>query len=134
MKEDLLSECIEVELPTEENFLLVKETLSRIGIASKKEKILWPTCHILHKQGRYYIMMFKELFKLDGKPTNITEEDLARRNTIIALLSDWKLITIVSPMTMLEPRASMGKIKIIPYKEKDEWKICPKYTVGKSKV
>lgn len=121
---------LEVSLAAPDDFLKVRETLSRIGVASKKDKTLFQSCHILHKQGRYYIVHFKELFALDGKQTDITENDLARRNTIAKLLQDWGLIKVVVPekLTNLAP---MSQIKVISYKEKDEWILETKYSIGK---
>lgn len=128
-----VEDMIEVILPDAETFLKVKETLTRIGIASKKEKVLYQTCHIFHKQGHYYIVMFKELFALDGKPTNFTEDDISRRNTIANLLAEWKLVTLVDPTRSAEPVAPVSSIKILPFKEKKEWTLNSKYTVGKKR-
>ena len=122
---------VEVELPTPDSFLKVKETLTRIGISSRKEKKLFQSCHILHKQGRYSILHFKELFILDGKHNTFTEEDHARRNTIVNLLEEWELIKIVDPSKTKEPVASLNQIKIIAFKEKDEWDLTVKYNIGK---
>lgn len=129
MNENLVDEMLEVTLNDSEDFLKVRETLSRIGIASEKNKVLYQSCHILHKRGKYYIVHFKELFKLDGKPANFTESDVARRNKIAELLQEWNLITIIGS-TETQPVASMGKIKIIPYKEKTEWELVTKYNIG----
>jgi hypothetical protein len=129
-KETLLESLIEVKLREPDDFLKVKETLTRIGIASKKEKTLYQSCHILHKQGKYYICHFKELFKLDGRPTDFTEEDKARRNTIIDLLDEWELVEVVNEDSILEPFVHLSKIKVLPYKEKKDWKLCSKYSVG----
>lgn len=118
---------VEVRLPEDEDFLKVKETLTRIGIASNKNKTLSQSCHILHKQGRYYIVHYKEMFLLDGKTSTFNEEDLARRNTIVKLLSDWGLVELdVLP----EPRGTMSTIKILPYREKSEWTLVEKYSIG----
>lgn len=121
---------LEVTLPDPDAFLKVRETLSRIGIASKKDKILYQSCHILHKQGKYFIVHFKELFALDGKESNITSGDVERRNTIAVLLQDWGLLKIVEPMKA-EPRVSLSQIKVLSYKEKDEWNLVAKYNIGK---
>ena len=121
---------LEVKLNEPDDFLKVRETLSRIGVASRKERKLYQSCHILHKQGRYFIVHFKELFALDGKPTNLTQNDVERRNTIAGLLQDWELVEI---MGMNEPRAPLSQIKILSYKEKDEWTLETKYNIGKKK-
>ena len=118
----------EIILPDPDAFLKIKETLSRIGVASKHEKTLFQTCHILHRRGKYYIMMFKELFHLDGKPTYIEYNDIARRNTITALLEQWGLCTIVEKSTLTVPVSS---VKIIPFSQKKSWTLVAKYTVGK---
>lgn len=120
---------LEITLNEPDDFLKVRETLTRIGVASRKDRKLFQSCHILHKQGRYFIVHFKELFLLDGKKSNLEENDLARRNTIAQLMSDWGLISIDSGMKV-EPLAPMRQIKIIPFKEKDEWELCPKYNIG----
>ena len=122
------SSMLEVILNEPDDFLKVRETLTRIGVASRKDKKLYQSCHILHKQGRYFIVHFKELFLLDGKKSNLEENDIARRNTIAQLMSDWGLITIDTPR--VEPLAPMRQIKIIPFKEKNEWELCPKYNIG----
>ena len=119
---------LEITLNEPDDFLKVRETLTRIGVASRKDKKLYQSCHILHKQGRYFIVHFKELFLLDGKKSNLEENDLARRNTIAQLMSDWGLITIDTPR--VEPLAPMRQIKIIPFKEKNDWELCPKYNIG----
>ncbi len=119
---------LEITLNEPDDFLKVRETLTRIGVASRKDKKLYQSCHILHKQGRYFIVHFKELFLLDGKKSNLEENDLARRNTIAQLMSDWGLITIDGQK--VEPLAPMRQIKIIPFKEKNEWELCPKYNIG----
>lgn len=119
---------LEVGLDEPDDFLKVRETLSRIGVASRKENKLYQSCHILHKQGRYYIVHFKELFALDGKPTNITANDLERRNTIASLLRDWGLICIIGECG---EKAPLSQIKIISYKEKDDWQLETKYNIGK---
>ena len=120
---------LEVTLNEPDDFLKVRETLTRIGVASRKENKLFQSCHILHKQGRYFIVHFKELFLLDGKKSNLEENDVARRNTITQLMSDWGLITIENSK-QLEQLAPMRQIKIIPFKEKDKWELCPKYNIG----
>lgn len=125
-----IEDLVEIELFEPEDFLKIKETLTRIGVSSRKEKKLFQSCHILHKRGKYYIVHFKELFALDGLPTNIEENDIARRNTITNLLEDWELLEIVDPDQTEEPVASVAQIKIISYKEKDDWELCPKYHIG----
>lgn len=120
---------LEITIKEPDDFLKVRETLTRIGVASRKEKKLYQSCHILHKQGRYFIVHFKELFMLDGKKSNFEESDILRRNTIATLLSDWGLIEIVDPSKVAEC-APMRQIKIIPHKEKSEWELCPKYSIG----
>ena len=120
---------LEVTLNEPDDFLKIKETLTRIGVASRKEKKLYQSCHILHKQGRYFIVHFKELFLLDGKKSNLEENDIARRNTIATLMSDWGLLTIEKKVSV-NPLAPLRQIKIIPYKEKNEWDLCPKYNIG----
>lgn len=122
---------VEVELPTQDSFLKVKETLTRIGISSRKEKKLYQSCHILHKQGRYSILHFKELFILDGKHNTLTEEDISRRNTIVNLLEEWELVKIVDPSKTKDPIASLNQIKIISFKEKNDWELTVKYNIGK---
>lgn len=121
---------LEVKLKEPDDFLKVRETLSRIGVASRKERKLYQSCHILHKQGRYYIVHFKELFALDGKETNITENDISRRNSISVLLSDWGLIEIIGDT---EPKAPLSQIKVISFKEKNEWDLETKYNIGKKR-
>ena len=123
---------LEIMLEDPENFLKVKETLSRIGVASKKDNTLYQSCHILHKQGRYFITHFKELFALDGKAADFSDNDLERRNTIAKLLQEWGLITIVNEADSLE-FAPLSQVKIISYKEKKEWNLVPKYNIGKKR-
>lgn len=123
---------LEVELIEPDDFLKVRETLSRIGVASRKDKILYQSCHILHKQGRYFIVHFKELFALDGKQADLTDNDLERRNTIAKLLSDWGLINILDKDLYL-PTAPLSQIKVLSYKEKDEWTLQSKYNIGKKR-
>ena len=122
---------VEVELPTQDSFLKVKETLTRIGISSRKEKKLYQSCHILHKKGRYAILHFKELFILDGKHNTLSEEDISRRNTIVNLLEEWELVKIVDPSKTKDPVASLNQIKIISFKEKSDWDLTVKYNIGK---
>ena len=124
---------LEIFLKEPDDFLKVRETLSRIGVASRKERKLYQSCHILHKQGRYYIVHFKELFALDGKPSNITESDVARRNTIIKLLKEWELVEIQDPALIENPVAPISQIKVLPFKDKDEWILTAKYNIGKKK-
>ena len=121
---------LEVSLKEPDDFLKIRETLSRIGVASRKERKLYQSCHILHKQGRYYIVHFKELFALDGKETNLSENDIARRNTIANLLRDWGLVEVVGNSELIAP---LSQIKIISFKEKDEWILETKYNIGKKK-
>ena len=123
-------QMLEVSLKEPDDFLKIRETLSRIGVASRKEKKLYQSCHILHKQGRYYITHFKELFALDGKSTNLSENDIARRNTIANLLKDWGLVKILGKS---EPVAPLSQINIISFKEKDEWELSTKYNIGKKR-
>lgn len=120
---------LEVTLNEPDDFLKVRETLTRIGVASRKEQKLYQSCHILHKQGRYFIVHFKELFLLDGKKSNLEENDIARRNTIATLMSDWGLISI-DGKDKAQPLAPLRQIKIIPFKEKNNWDLCPKYNIG----
>jgi hypothetical protein len=121
---------LEITLNDPDDFLKVRETLTRIGVASRKEKKLFQSCHILHKQGRYFIVHFKELFLLDGKKSTLEETDIARRNTITTLISDWGLITIDNPSKAL-PVAPLRQIKIISFKDKSQWELCPKYNIGR---
>lgn len=123
------SNMLEVTLNEPDDFLKIRETLTRIGVASRKDNKLYQSCHILHKQGRYFIVHFKELFLLDGKKSNLEENDVARRNTIATLMSDWGLLQIDSAKK-LEPIAPLRQIKIISFKDKDEWNLCPKYNIG----
>jgi hypothetical protein len=126
-----LTQFVEVKLDDQDDFLKVRETLTRIGVSSRKEKVLYQSCHILHKQGRYYIVHFKELFALDGKPSNISENDIQRRNAIANLLAEWGLVQILNPKIMENNIAPIHQIKIISFKEKDEWELIPKYNIGK---
>ena len=120
---------LEVNLNEPDDFLKIRETLTRIGVASRKDNKLYQSCHILHKQGRYFIVHFKELFLLDGKKSNLEENDLARRNTIATLMSDWGLLSIEN-RDNTHPLAPLRQIKIIPYKDKSNWELCPKYNIG----
>jgi hypothetical protein len=122
---------VEINLKNKEDFLKVKETLTRIGVSSKKEKKLFQSCHILHKRGRYAIMHFKEMFLLDGLDSDISDDDVARRNTIVRLLVEWNLIEAVDPEEYKEPQISLARLKIIPHKDKQEWQLIPKYHIGK---
>ena len=123
-------DMLEITLNEPDDFLKVRETLSRIGVASRKEKKLYQSCHILHKQGRYYVLHFKELFALDGKPTNLTENDVARRNTISKLLKDWGLVNIIGEVGELAP---LSQIKVLSFLEKNEWTLETKYNIGSKK-
>ena len=129
-----LLDFIEVTLEQSDDFLKVKETLTRIGVSSRKEKVLYQSCHILHKQGQYYIVHFKELFDLDGKPSNLSENDIQRRNSIAKLLQDWGIVKIVNPKIMENNIAPIHQIKIISFKEKDEWELVSKYNIGKKRT
>ena len=131
--ESQVADLVEVTFEKEDDFLKIRETLSRIGVASRKEQELYQSCHILHKRGRYYIVHFKELFKLDGKPTNIDENDIARRNTIVSLLEQWSLVKVVDSSKIVEPKAPLSQIKIIPHKEKNQWNLITKYSIGTNK-
>ena len=122
---------LEVKLNESDDFLKVRETLSRIGVASRKEKKLYQSCHILHKQGSYFIVHIKELFALDGKPANISINDIERRNTIAKLLSDWELVELIGKS---EPQAPLSQIKVLSYREKDEWILETKYNIGKKRI
>ena len=128
-----IDELVEIKLFEDDDFLKIKETLTRIGVSSRKENKLYQSCHILHKRGKYYIVHFKELFALDGLSSDITENDIARRNTIANLLEDWELLEIVDQEQTEEPVASIAQIKIISHKEKSEWELCPKYHIGNRK-
>lgn len=124
---------LEVTLVQPDDFLKVRETLTRIGVASRKDKILYQSCHILHKQGRYFIVHFKELFALDGKQADITDNDLQRRNTIAKLLSDWGLVEILNKNLIMD-QAPLSQIKVIAFKDKDDWELQAKYNIGKKRV
>lgn len=125
-----LKKFIEVKLNEQDDFLKVRETLTRIGVSSRKEKVLYQSCHILHKQGQYYLVHFKELFALDGKPSNISDNDIQRRNAVAKLLEEWGLIKILNP-DVIEEVAPLHQIKIISFKEKDDWDLIAKYNIGK---
>jgi len=125
-----VDDFLEIHLKEDDDFLKVKETLTRIGVSSKREKKLYQSCHIFHKKGRYYIVHFKELFSLDGLPTNISENDIARRNTIASLLEEWGLVKIVNTQKSESPQVSLAQIKILPYREKEDWELVPKYHIG----
>ena len=133
MNEDIIewspSDMLEISLNEPDDFLKIRETLTRIGVASRKDNKLYQSCHILHKQGRYFIVHFKELFLLDGKKSNLEENDIARRNTIATLMSDWGLLQI-DKTNKPEPIAPLRQIKIISFKDKDQWNLCPKYNIG----
>lgn len=127
----VLENMVEITLASDEDFLKVRETLTRIGVASKKQRRLFQSCHILHKQGRYYLVHFKELFALDGKPSSMTDDDVARRNTISNLLAEWGLVKLLSPEKTKEPIAPLSQIKILAHKEKSEWELVTKYSIGR---
>ena len=126
------SQMVEVTLQQPDDFLKVRETLTRIGVASRSERKLYQSCHILHKQGRYYIVHFKELFLLDGKNSDFSENDIQRRNRITKLLSDWGLVSVVNE-GLIEDASSISQIKILPHKEKEDWELIPKYSIGSKK-
>ena len=128
-----INDLVEVILKEDDNFLKIRETLTRIGVASKKDNTLYQSCHILHKQGKYYIVHFKELFALDGKPAYFSENDIARRNTVTNLLKEWKLIDIIDNDKIDNPIAPISQIKIISHTDKKNWKLVPKYNIGKKK-
>ena len=127
-----IKDLVEITLAQEDDFLKVRETLTRIGVASKKDRTLYQSCHILHKKGQYYVVHFKELFALDGKPTDITENDLSRRNAIVKLLEDWELVKVVRKEQIETPAPIfLSQIKILSHKEKRDWQLVPKYNIGK---
>lgn len=126
-----IEDFVEVRLKCDDDFLKVKETLTRVGVASERTKTLYQSCHILHKRGQFYIVHFKELFALDGKPSSFDEEDVSRRNTIANLLSDWGLVELVDKQKSASPVAPMKLIKVIPFKSKDEWNLVSKYKIGR---
>ena len=123
------TDMVEITFKEDDDFLKIKETLTRMGVASNREKILYQSTHILHKQGHYYIVHFKELFALDGKPTNLTKVDVERRNAIVNLLQEWNLLTVVKP-DQLVPMGNVGQFKIISFKDKVDWQLVPKYNIG----
>lgn len=127
----MIEKLVEVTLEKQDDFLKVRETLTRIGVAAKNENVLYQSCHILHKQGKYYIVHFKELFELDGKPSNISENDIARRNAIANLITEWGLVKLVDPAKTSTNVAPLSQIKILPFKDKGEWQLVAKYTIGK---
>jgi len=126
-----LTQFVEVLLNEQDDFLKVRETLTRIGVSSRKEKVLYQSCHILHKQGKYYIVHFKELFALDGKPSNLSENDIQRRNAIANLLEEWGLVKVLNRKLIEGNIAPLHQIKIISFKEKDDWNLIAKYNIGK---
>ena len=126
-----IGEMVEIILKESDDFLKVKETLTRIGVASRKEKTLYQSCHILHKQSKYYIVHFKELFALDGKPYNFSDTDVARRNTISNLLEEWNLVKLVDVEKTKDPTLPLNQLKILSFSEKEEWTLTPKYNIGK---
>jgi len=128
----MLENLVEVVISNDDDFLKIRETLTRIGVASRKDKTIYQSCHILHKQGKYYIVHFKELFALDGKPSNFGDEDTARRNTIANLIAEWGLVQLVDPSKSQEPVAPLSQIKVLPFKEKEEWNLVAKYNIGKT--
>jgi len=130
---NILDSLIEVKIAEEEDFLKIKETLTRIGVASRKDKKLYQSCHIFHKQGKYYIVHFKEMFSIDGKPSNFSDEDKGRRNKIVSLLEDWGLLKVVEPQKIKEPISPISQIKIINHKEKKDWILEAKYNMGRKK-
>ena len=126
-----VNDLVEIELEEADDFLKVRETLTRIGVSSRKDKTLFQSCHILHKKGKYYIVHFKELFALDGKPTNFDDNDVARRNTIVNLLAEWGLVSLMDSQKTKEPTVSLNQIKIISYRDKDVWDLQVKYNIGR---
>ena len=128
-----IDNMLEISFEENDDFLKIRETLTRIGVASRKDRTLYQSCHILHKRGKYYLVHFKELFALDGKDSSITENDIARRNAIARLLEEWKLLKIVKPEQASTPLAPMSQIKVLPHKEKNDWKLVAKYNIGVAK-
>jgi hypothetical protein len=128
-----IENLVEILLAEKNDFLKVRETLTRIGVAAKNQNILYQSCHILHKQGRYYIVHFKELFELDGKPSNMSDNDIARRNTIANLMAEWGLCKLVDAAKSISPVAPLSQIKILPHKEKADWQLVAKYNIGSKK-
>lgn len=133
MSDDIIDDLVEIRLKEEDDFLKIKETLTRIGVSSNKTKKLYQSCHILHKRGKYYIVHFKELFWLDGLESDFDDEDMARRNRICSLLEEWGLLTVVDPNKIKEPSIPINRLKIIKHSERNEWSLCPKYHIGKHK-
>ena len=127
--ENLIDEMVEVSFEKDDDFLKIRETLTRIGVASRRDQKLFQSCHILHKRGKYYIEHFKELFLLDGKNSDITDIDIGRRNTIISLLEDWELLEVLTP-ELIEDKLPMNQVKVITFSEKGEWELIPKYNIG----
>lgn len=134
MMEFDINDLVEVTIAQEDDFLKIRETLTRIGIASRKDKTLYQSCHILHKRGKYFIVHFKELFALDGKPFNMTDDDVGRRNTIARLLSEWGLVKLVNPEVTTDLAAPLSRIKILPHKDKNDWELVSKYNIGKKRI
>jgi hypothetical protein len=128
-----IEDLLEITLKADDDFLKVRETLTRIGVSSKKENKLYQSCHILHKRGKFYIVHFKELFALDGLPTDLDDTDIGRRNTIATLLEEWGLVGLVDAKKASDPIVSLAQMKIIPFKEKQNWELCPKYHIGKKR-
>ena len=128
-----IENMLEISFNENDDFLKIRETLTRIGVESRKDRTLYQSCHILHKRGKYYLVHFKELFALDGKDSSITENDIARRNAIARLLEEWKLLKIVKPEQASTPLAPMSQIKVLPHKEKNEWSLVAKYNIGVAK-
>ena len=128
-----IEDMLEISFKENDDFLKIRETLTRIGVASRKDKTLYQSCHILHKRGKYYLVHFKELFALDGKESSITENDLARRNAIAKLLDEWDLLSILDEEQASTPLAPMSQIKVLPHKEKSEWHLVAKYNIGTAK-
>ena len=128
-----IADMLEISFKENDDFLKIRETLTRIGVASRKDKTLYQSCHILHKRGRYYLVHFKELFALDGKESSITENDIARRNAIARLLEEWELLSVVDNTQASTPLAPMSQIKVLPHKEKSEWDLIAKYNIGTAK-
>ena len=126
-----IEDLVEVEFEQPDDFLKIRETLTRIGVSSRKENVLYQSCHILHKRGHYYIVHFKELFALDGLSTDLSVNDIGRRNSIVSLLEEWNLLKIVNKDKVVEPRVPIGQIKILPFSEKSNWELVPKYHIGK---
>ena len=129
--DNIIENLVEIDFEEPDDFLKIKETLTRIGVSSRTEKKLFQSCHILHKRGRYYIVHFKELFALDGLRSDIDENDMARRNKIISLLEEWGLVEVLDKDKIKEPICEINRIKILSYKEKDDWELCPKYHIGR---